>query len=194
MNKLNLFINWFDSPVRPQEFDYCLKKNLQVFDRVINLNGRPDFNEFFGTAGRFADDINVVANLDIYFDHTIKLAKWITDDEVYCLTRWEDDGVGNIISFGQKHYGHPGEWSQDAWIFTGVKVQRINAEFGMGRRGCDNHLAYLFAHAGLNISNPSLDIKAIHMHTIDPTASMGRDKRVGDGQYLKVEISKLKMT
>ena len=149
MRKINLFINWFESEVRPQEFDYCLKRNLMIFDRVINIKGRPMFKEFFADAGRFAEDVNVVANLDIYFDQSIKLAKWITDDVVYCLTRWEDDGKGNICTFKEKHYGHPGEWSQDAWIFTGTKVQNIESEFCLGDRGCDNHLAWLFNQAGI---------------------------------------------
>jgi len=193
MRKINLFCNWFESKVRPQEFDYCLKKNLMVFDRVINLKGRPTFKEFFADAGRFAEDVNVVANLDIYFDESIKLAKWITDDVVYCLTRWEDDGKGNICTFKEKHYGHPGEWSQDAWIFTGTKVQNIESGFCLGDRGCDNHLAWLFNQGGIKVQNPSEDIKAIHLHTIDSSASMGRGKKVGDGNYMKVEIGKLKM-
>ena len=164
-----------------------------IFDRVINIKGRPMFKEFFADAGRFAEDVNVVANLDIYFDQSIKLAKWITDDVVYCLTRWEDDGKGNICTFKEKHYGHPGEWSQDAWIFTGTKVQNIKSEFCLGDRGCDNHLAWLFNQAGIKVQNPSEDIKAIHLHTIDSSASMGRGKKVGDGNYMKVEIGKLKM-
>jgi hypothetical protein len=193
MKKINLFTNWFESPVRPKEFDYCLKKNLMVFDRVINLKGRPTFQEFFANAGRFAEDVNVVANLDIYFDQSIELARWITEDQVYCLTRYEDDGAGNIQTFAQKHYGHPGEWSQDAWIFTGVNVQKIEANFHLGDRGCDNHLAYLFNEAGLIVQNPSEDIRAIHTHTIDVMASSKRGKKVGKGHYLKVDIGKLKM-
>ncbi len=193
MKKINLFINWFESPVRPQEFDYCLKKNLLIFDRVINLKGRPMFKEFFADSGRFAEDINVIANLDIYFDESIHLAKWVTNDVVYCLTSHEDDGKGNICTFSEKHYGHPGEWSQDAWIFTGVKVQETNAQFCMGDRGCDNHLAYLFNEVGLQVLNPSKDIRAIHLHTINTNASVERGKKVGDGKYMKVEIDNIKM-
>ena len=192
MKKINLFTNWFESGVRPQEFDYCLKKNLMVFDRVINLNGKPTFQEFFEIAGRFAEDVNVVANLDIYFDQSIHLARWITDEVVYCLTRWEDDGKGNICTFAQRHYGHPGDWSQDAWIFTGVKVQQTDAQFCMGERGCDNHLAYLFTKIGLQVQNPCEDIRAIHVHNIDVMASKNRGKKV-KGDYLNVPIGKIQM-
>ena len=64
----------------------------------------------------------------------------------------------------------------------------------MGDRGCDNHLAYLFNEVGLQVLNPSKDIRAIHLHTIDVMASSHRGKKVGDGKYLKVAISNLKMT
>lgn len=160
-----------------------------IFDRVINLKGRPTFNDFFDVAALFPDDVNVISNLDIYFDESIELAKWIANYEVYCLTRWEDDQKGNIIRFKDRHYGHPGEWSQDAWIFTGgVKV---DAPFGLGYRGCDNHLAYLFTEKGLKVYNFSEDIRAIHVHNIDPSASMGRGEKVGDNKYLNVPITRL---
>ena len=196
MRKINLFINWFDSPVRPQEFDYCLKKNLVLFDRVINLNGRPTFTDFFMSAGLgYPDDINVIANLDIYFDETIRLTKWIESDTVYCLTRHESDGVGNLKTFKDAH-GHTGDWSQDAWVFTGINIVNVPAPFCPGERGCDNHLAWLFKEAGYKVLNPSIDIRAIHLHTVDRSASMGRGERVagGDGnKYLNVIPDNLKM-
>ena len=188
MRNINLFVNWFDHPERGPEFDYCLKRNLAIFDRVINLKGRPTFNQFLDVAKRFNKDVNVIANLDIYFDETIRLSGWIAENEIYCLTRWEDDGIGNVISFADKHYGHPGDWSQDAWIFTGIPD--INLDFCMGEPGCDNHIAYLFTEAGYKVTNPSMTIKAIHIHNIDRDASRSRS-RVGDGKYLNVPITKL---
>ena len=61
----------------------------------------------------------------------------------------------------------------------------------MGDRGCDNHLVYLFTHSGFKVSNPSKDIKAIHVHNIDKNASMGRGERVGNGMYLNIKPSNL---
>jgi hypothetical protein len=77
MNKCNLFINWFESPVRPEEFDYCLKKNLEIFDRVINVAGNPTFSDFFREAAKYPTDVNVIANLDIYFTNSIRKAEVI---------------------------------------------------------------------------------------------------------------------
>jgi hypothetical protein len=195
MRNTNLFINWFESTVRPEEFDYCLKQNLKVFDRVVNLNGRPTFTDFFHATSKFLEDVNVIANLDIYFDESIKLAQWITQDCVYCLTRWEHRSGGEIQPFEKRHYGHPGEWSQDAWICTGNKILDIKADFTMGVGGCDNHLAYLLKEAGFKILNPSKEIRAIHKHDIDPSASRGRGTAVGDRTTrIAVPITELKMT
>ena len=138
--KINLFINWFQSKTRPNEFEYCLLKNLLIFDRVINLNGRPTFNEFFATMSKYPDDCNVIANLDIFFDKSIYLAKNIKKGVAYCITRHEWTGQ-KAVSFADYNYGHPGEWSQDAWVFTGNKILDIDAPFPLGYRGCDNYLA-----------------------------------------------------
>jgi hypothetical protein len=182
-----LFVNWFDhpNPARAAEFDKCLKRNFQVFERVVVLKGRPTFQDFFR---EFAPGINIIANLDIYFDETIELAN--PDSlEVYALTRHEELPDGRIVTFADRHYGHPGEYSQDAWIF-GEKPD-IFADFCIGQRGCDNHLAYLLHEAGYRVTNPSMDIRAIHLHNIEPDASHDRGDRVGNGKYLPVKPSKL---
>ena len=194
MRNINLFVNWFDSKVRPEEFEFCYKQNLKIFDKVINFRDRPTFNDFFKYGARFDDEINVIANLDIYFNESIRLAKWIKEDNFYCLTRHEDDGKGNIITFKERYYGHPGDWSQDAWIFTGKKILEIDAPFMLGERGCDNHLAWLAKEAGFKVHNPCLDIMAIHRHNIDRSASMGRGERVGSkDKYIRVPIEKLRL-
>jgi len=181
-----LFVNWFDHPnlARAAEFDFCLKRNFQVFDKVVVLRGRPTFQDFFH---QFVPGINIIANLDIYFDETIELAKPSSLD-VYALTRHEDLG-DRIVTFADRHYGHPGEYSQDAWIFG--DYPDIIAPFCIGQRGCDNHLAYLLHEAGYRVTNPSMDIRAIHLHNIEPDASHDRGERVGDGKYLPVKPSKL---
>lgn len=196
--KLNLFSNWFDSQTRPQEFQYCRDRNLRIFDRVIYYNGRPTFSEYFKDMAKFQDSINVLANLDIYFDETIKLTQWLKEDVVYCLTRHEDDGKGNIQTFAQRNGGHPGEWSQDAWVFTGSKIAEVEANFHLGDRGCDNHLAYVLHILGYKLLNPALDIRAIHMHNIDRGSSHDRgefawDREKFPNQSMKVELSHLKM-
>jgi hypothetical protein len=145
----------------------------------VIITGRPTFNNFFD---HFSEsNINVIANLDIYFDETIKLVKQIKPNEVYCLTRYEDM-ITEIITFAARHYGHKGEYSQDAWIFNGIP--KINADFCIGQRGCDNHLAYLIRESGMKPLNPSKTIRAIHRHNIDPDASHSRGSRVGNGLYL----------
>jgi hypothetical protein len=189
MRNINLFINWFDSTIRPEEFDFCLKRNLSIFDRVINLNGYPTFTEFFNNASEYPNDVNVIANLDIYFDDSIELAMDIKEKEIYCLTRQEDIGNGRIITFAEKTGGHPGEWSQDAWVFTGIN--NVDLPFLLGSRGCDNHIAWYFNQLGYKVTNPSKSIKIMHLHNIDRSASMGRGERVGNENYMKVTPTEL---
>ena len=142
---------------------------------------------------RFPDDVNVLANLDIYFDKTIEMAKWIKSDIAYCLTRWEDDGKGNLKTFAEKHGGYPGEWSQDAWVFTGDKIRDFKADFQLGKPGCDNHLAFLLNQAGFKLLNPALDIKAIHCHNyLVHESTNRRHEQVGDGKYLKMDVTHLR--
>jgi hypothetical protein len=101
------------------------------------------------------------------------------------MTRKENVGDGRIITFAQKSGGHPGEWSQDAWIFTGLK-DHVQADFRLGMRGCDNHLAYIMEKQGYRVRNPSLSIDVIHLHNVDRNASTNRGEKVGNGLYIKV--------
>jgi hypothetical protein len=152
--KVNLFFNHYESDSRQQEIDLCLKKNKEVFDRVIVVKGKPTFKQLFNLSQQFPDDINVFCNSDIYFKE-IESLKGINNNECYALTRW--DKKGNELSFFNRRD------SQDAWVFKGV-VRNINANFYPGMWGCDNRLAYEILREGYKVSNPSLSIITVHVH------------------------------
>ena len=193
---INLFVNYYKAKTeeRQKEIDFCFDKNaknkaidnLIVFaklpcsfhdcDELVDTD-RPTYQDFFNSALKRPDDINIIANSDIYFDETIQLVNKIKDNEVYCLTRWEYN-EGNIIDFNRMH-GAPPEWSSDAWIFKGAcrlkdcrEVTAIDQKTGkfkkipftLGIPGQDNHIAWKFQQAGYSVSNPSKSIKAIHVH------------------------------
>jgi len=93
---MNLFINWFEhpDPARQEEFRFCYDKNFSsgLFENIINLQSpenQPTYSRFFEAMAEYPDDVNVLANLDIYFDRTLELANKITTRQAYCLTRWE---------------------------------------------------------------------------------------------------------
>lgn len=213
---INLFINYYKAKTeeRQNEIDFCFQKNsrnkiidrLILFsdlkdcalfcDEVVNIE-RPTYQDFFDAANKYPNDINIIANSDIFFDETIELVKSIRENEVYCLTRWEWND-GNITDFNKMH-GAPHEWSQDAWIFKGAcrlkdcsRVVAINQDTGkydtipftMGVPGCDNHISWKFKQAGYQPLNPSKTIKAIHVHK-QTARDYGHPYRITGGEGSK---------
>lgn len=164
--KTRLFLNYYISPhpERQKELDYCLNMNQNnpLIDKIyvladahvpatttIVFTGRPTFHDFFSMVNENVgdEDITIIANSDIYFDHTLAYIEKMMPDDAYALSRhdlkmWD---------------------SQDAWIFKG-KIRQVNADFGMGVPGCDNRLAHELDAAGYRVSNPSYTINAIHVH------------------------------
>lgn len=138
---------------------------------IIKSIGRPFFysvirhiNYTFSAlhdTGKEVDGITIIANSDIYFDDTIWNAYKIKKDQCFALTRWDvDSRDDNWLSY---HYA-AGNGSQDAWIFKGPIKVFFNVSFYFGKLGCDNRFAYECARAGYDLLNPSLTIKAHHLH------------------------------
>jgi len=163
---INLFTGYFEAkdPQRKLEIDLCFAKNKanEYIDRIITFANRPTYQDFFNATKNYPNDINIFANADIYFDETIKLVDRIGAKDCFALTRWELY-KGEIIPFEQRHSGGAkARHSQDVWIFRGA-VNGVYGGFHLGIPGTDNRIAYEISKA-YNISNPSLSIKAIHVH------------------------------
>lgn len=161
VTKVNLFVNVFENPHRKEEFDFCRKKNEEnkYIDEIIEINGRPNFNEIFEKMRE--GEINIIANTDIYFDDTLKYVENIRLHECFALTRWEYNG-GNITDFRKFNGGIKPDHSQDVWIFRG-KPEKITDTIYLGIPGCDNRLAFHLAKR-YELVNPSRTIRAIHVH------------------------------
>ena len=165
----NLYISLFNSS-RQKEFYTCVENNLKVFDNVIILKEgefnlpdydvtilpvscRPTFRTFFRAINHLTNpnDINVIANSDIYFKEKPIAPKV---NQCFALTRWEGDRFLNMAD------------SQDVWAFLGqVKIPRY-CDFHIGIRGCDNRVAYELKINGYEVLNPSLTIKTYHLHSV----------------------------
>jgi hypothetical protein len=181
---VNLFINYFDhiEPERKKEIEFCLEKNQEnKYIKniiIVNRNKRCTYGDFLSEMWNY-NDINIIANCDIFFDDTLKYVNGIKKGECYALTRWEYIN-GKVMSFNDRH-GRPSppQWSQDAWIFNGsisaskfynVKATNLNTNrseiipFSLGIPGCDNKFAAMLKQSGVKVTNPSLDIRAIHVH------------------------------
>ena len=160
---INLFTNYYvDKNLdRQKEIDLCLAKNLS--NKLLNVvvldsQARLTYKDFFSIANSYSssEDINIIANSDMYFDESIQRAEILGMRQCFALSRWNINQDGSATHFNRSD-------SQDCWIYRG-KITDVYGEFFLGYRGCDNRIAYEFNRAGWNISNPSLTIKSYHLH------------------------------
>jgi hypothetical protein len=170
--KINLFSSYYQvsDPERQAEIDFCRKANNgnKFIDAIYYFEaGRPTYADFFSWMREFPNDINILANSDIYFDETLELVKSIDVRTCYALTRWEEREEG-IVPFekGHTHNGAKAKQSQDVWVFLG-EPRIKDGNFCLGQPGCDNKIAYLIRLNGYQVTNPSLSIRAIHRHKED---------------------------
>ena len=179
---INLFTTYYNPKniKREKEFNLCLLNNcnhesiskiylLSQINKINTLNHekikmieiseRPKFNDFFKLINRISNenDINIIANTDIYFDDSLRLLKNIKlYNTCFALTRWDvwGDGRARLTELDD---------SQDCWIFKG-KINHIIGNYSFGVPGCDNRLAHEITEAGYSLSNPSISIKTHHLH------------------------------
>ncbi len=140
---------------REAELLYCWHQNAAIFDKVTALQGRPTFAEMFTLC--LPGYVNVIANSDIYFDHTLReQAHKLHANEVWALSRWDDKGGSNLFPYHRPD-------SQDAWIVRSGPWS-VQAPYPMGVPGCDNAIAHVLHSMGLELSNPCRTVRAIHLH------------------------------
>lgn len=159
---INLFVNYYKDkyPERQKEIDFCLAKNLAHKNLnviLIESQNRLTFNDYFACANKITgpNDVNIVANSDIYFDDTIILTKHLKSKEFWGLARYDLQADGS-----SKFFDRPD--SQDVFLWLG-KIN-INCNYCLGYRGIDNRILYEAQRAGYKVSNPSLSIKSYHLH------------------------------
>ena len=175
-----LVVNAYEDPdpIRNSELLEAAAVNAYLFDGVVALPGRPPFAEMFAAANRRSgsDDINVIANSDVSFDETLRLAADNLEvSECWALSR--DDSQ------------RPD--SQDAWVFRGPILVSAGCDFTPGLPGCDNRLACLLKEAGYHVLNPCLSVHVRHHHA----SGVRRYRRldVVSGRYLQVPPSALRI-
>jgi hypothetical protein len=171
---------------RKKEYEWCIEQNIasNLFDKIHifveegsllpmrfrksskvihHLDKRKTFQDIFNYCNEnFQDEICVIANTDIIFDDSLKK---INDDNIegkmFCLTRWDILPNGQIRFFNNKQ--GIANYSQDSWIFKSP-IPIKDADFYMGKPGCDNKMVYIADQSGLVPSNPSMDIVTKHLH------------------------------
>lgn len=161
--------------------------NLKIKDssnhKIIRVKGRETFGDYFKQINKHSapEDINIICNSDIYFDKSIDRVKNINPNECFALSRWDDNKLYNRKD------------SQDAWIFKG-KVKKIFGDFFLGLPGCDNRIAHEIDKVGYEMSNPSLSIRANHLHNSGVRNYTRSKKETVPGPYKFLEPCKIKGT
>lgn len=175
LKKINLFVQVYNAEnlARQKELDTCLKINKELnvngvpYLNVIEIKERLTFAQMFELTKEYPNDINIIANSDIYFNETILQTRFMDAKDCYALTRW-DYGHGKAVLFYRKD-------SQDVWVFNGVA--NVNGgNYHLGKAGCDNRIAKEILDSGYSISNPSKSIHAIHLHESNYRTYKPQDK------------------
>ena len=168
MPMINLFVNHYQcgDKIRQKELDYCFKANEinPLIDRIINFPNRITYNDFFKETLSYPNDINILANTDIYFNETIEKVNEIKENECYAITRSELKG-DEVVTFDEMHIYNKeakSKHSQDVWIFRG-SVKNVIANFHLGVPGCDNRVAFEIGKS-YKLKNPCYSIQCVHKH------------------------------
>jgi hypothetical protein len=164
---INVFVNSFihPNPQRAAEIQKCIQRNVvNIHIAYFGLSNpaRMTYQNFFDEINERTsdDDINVVSNIDIYFDDTIANLNKIDANQFVSLSRQEvrKDGTSYPLNV------YVAKWCQDVWAWRG-KIRISGADFCLGVWGCDNRIAYEAAIAGYAVINPSQVIMAYHNHS-----------------------------
>lgn len=180
---INLFTGWYYEPksiIREEEFDFCYQKNknLNFNNYYIDTTKRPTFNHYLKEMSKYPDDINIIANPDNFFDE-IFLEKLHNLYESYenrkklCLglTRWNYVNEDYIWFFNTSQ-------SQDVFIFLGTVDFSEEPIIPIGVPGGDNVMvATLMYKYGMDIYNPSRDLKYYHYHPSEDSTRMYLDEK-----------------
>ena len=173
-----------DNEDRAHELDTCLLKNLSnpYINRcylltesdlkqhlvrrfanfveklsVVNIGRRLSYETSFAFANEhLAGSICILCNADICYDGTISKVHSIDmTDRVFALLRYNlrAGATARLYRIPKSTLGRID--SQDTWIFQSpVKVDMKQADFELGRGGCDNRIARVLVDSGLKVSNP----------------------------------------
>lgn len=103
----------------------------------------------------FPGKICMLANSDIYYDHTLSKLNTIP------AQRWQT--IFLAISRYNLQIGCAG--SQDTWVFQSpTSFDPQNCNFNFGVPACDHRIAHIFKENGYQVINPCHDIITHHLH------------------------------
>jgi hypothetical protein len=155
LDEIHLFV---EEPVGSDELRAARPLLCSRKIRLVERGLRVTYQDMFDYANAHLQNRRtVIANADIFFDHTLaRLNGYDLSGKLLCLSRWDVQRDGSF-----QFFEHPA--SQDAWVFQ-APVPEFPCDFHLGLPACDNRLAWEAARAGLALSNPSRSVRALHLH------------------------------
>jgi hypothetical protein len=133
--------------------------------------------------------IKLLANSDIYFDHTLQklLTKNFNDSTLYAVTRKDLDEHNNITQshdrYNDSRYPTNPHYSHDAWAYQNkltIDLSLIDLDLGIGN--CDRLFKSEIQESAINFINLYPEINAIHL-----------DKRLDRGDRKSYDLNKHKL-
>lgn len=203
MKDINIYFNYFNDPhpARASELHECIVNNIEnpyitkmlmYIDpdttvpsfmlesskiKIVDLGHRPTYAEFMDDMEDGA--INIISNLDIYYDESIAMTVDMSETDAYAMIRY------NVLSNGRVVFQN---WSyaQDAWVFNGKPKGMKDHDYTLGVLGGDNRILAIMREAGYNVSSPSSTFKIYHLHNFrNPRPSF--QKHTIKGEYSVVQ-------
>jgi len=174
-NSENTFIDEIHLLVE-EIFDLSFVPNLHKVKQILIYKRLTYYSAIQYYNARLSNEICILCNSDIYFDDNINFIKNIDFSLriILALTRYNLFSKNGISLLNGKEcdesvkasYIKPYQmtiWSQDVWIWKSNHViVSKNADFHLGRVGCDNYIAYLFHMSNYSVINPSQLVCCYH--------------------------------
>lgn len=183
-----------DDKMRRKEINYCLKKNVSsgLFDKIVLLNekmydkydcsvidndvveqviigSRLTYFKAMDFAKKSLPQYSyvVLANSDIYFNNTLNsMLKLNMEKTFLALLRFDLKGDLFDKDYQDIHIFGPRADSQDTWIWQNTPQfnPKPEADFPLGKKGCDNAITSIFLKQKYRVLNPAFSIQTIHVH------------------------------
>jgi hypothetical protein len=155
-----LFFEGYDEAGLPED----LRRELRHGKiRIVPVSERPAFRDFFAYANtRFAGDLVVVANTDVFFDDSLRKLKNVNFHNLFvALSRHNVLTPNPPVRLDLQGNGKTG--SHDAWVFR-APLRSFHDDIRCGIIGCDAYINQKAIDAGMDVENPCGSVRVYHWH------------------------------
>jgi len=179
IDKIVILWEHWDKHCDEEEYNYLKHPKIEV----INWTKRQTYLDFYEhSLKNYPNDIIIVSNSDIIFDHTIsRVNELIFNSRVaYALTRYQFDipNKDKSIYIQPLQGRHDQCWSYDTYIWRHpLDIIPETIDINVGMAGCDTYLVKKLVIENLiEVKNPMIDIRCWHR---DFRQDEGLDKDYG---------------